>query len=337
MDGVFFERGVEGTFGSDDALFEAKEDVEVGVPGRADDGVHGAKIRMAALFAETGAISRRQIRRFFFNLWGIINLIKMKKPLLLVIVIFLSGIEAFSQRNDWLSLSIGGSFPVGEFASKDANDSHSGAADPGGLIDLSYLHPLGKGGFGLTAALRGRLNLIDQSATAAALASSDEGYQWSGKKAYWKTAALMVGAYYHVSVAKRWQVTGSILLGAADNRLPKYTITGLKNANNADPADVSLIELSTNGVSAVSFAALLKAGITYQLTRRYCLVANIGFWDLKPTFKNVSVEMLEGNGFVIPGLYIPSAATMVVVNSNTFNYTQPMNSVDLSVGIAMRL
>ena len=262
----------------------------------------------------------------------------MKIPLLPVIVIcLLFSIDAFSQSNDWLSLSLGGSFPVGEFASKNANDPQSGTADPGGLIDLSYMHPLGKVGFGLTAALRGRMNLIDQSATAAALASNDDGYQWSGKKAYWKTAALMVGAYYHVPVAKRWQVTGSVLLGAADNRLPKYTITGLKNANGADPRDVSLIELSTNGVSAVSFAALLKAGITYQLTRRYCLVANIGFWDLKPTFKNVSVEMLEGNGFVIPGLYIPSAATMVVVNSNTFSYTQPMNSVDLSVGIAMRL
>jgi hypothetical protein len=33
MDGVRLERGVEGTFGSDDALFEAKEGVEVGVPG----------------------------------------------------------------------------------------------------------------------------------------------------------------------------------------------------------------------------------------------------------------------------------------------------------------
>jgi hypothetical protein len=262
----------------------------------------------------------------------------MKTPLLLVIVIcLLFSIDAFSQSKDWLSLSVGGSFPVGAFASKNGNDPQSGTADPGGLIDLSYMHPLGKGGFGLTAALRGRMNLIDQSATTAALASTDDGYQWSGKKAYWKTAALMVGAYYHVPVAKRWQVTGSVLLGAADNRLPRYTITGLKNANSTDPADVSLIELSTNGVSAVSFAALLKAGITYQLTRRYCLVANIGFWDLKPTFKNVTVVGAEANGFPIPGLYTLNAATMVVVNSYTYDYRQPMNSVDLSVGIAMRL
>jgi hypothetical protein len=48
MDGVCLE--LEGPFGSDDALFEAIERVEVGVPGRADDdGVHGAKIRMAEL------------------------------------------------------------------------------------------------------------------------------------------------------------------------------------------------------------------------------------------------------------------------------------------------
>lgn len=262
----------------------------------------------------------------------------MKKPLLLILVISLVfSIDTFSQSNDWLSLSIGGSFPAGEFASKNANDLRSGAADPGGLIDLSYMHPLGKGGFGLTAALRGRMNPIDQSPAVPSNANGDD-YQWSGKKAYWKTAALMVGAYYHVPVVKRWQVTGSVLLGVADNRLPKYTITGLYNANSSDPGDVGLLQLSTNGVSAVSFAALLKAGITYQLTRRYSLLANIGFWELKPTFKNISVVTVYANGFVIPGNYsLQNAASVVESDSHTSNFTQPMNSVDLSVGIGVRL
>jgi hypothetical protein len=261
----------------------------------------------------------------------------MKKPFLFTLAICLLVLDSFSQGGDWLSLSVGGSFPAGEFGSKNGNDLRSGLADVGGLVDLFLMHPLGKGGFGLAADLRGRMNPIDQSAVGASLASGDQGYVWSGKKAYWRTAALMVGGYYHFPVAKRWQVIGSFLLGVADSRWPKYTITGIKNGNDPNPANVKVIVSSTNGVNAVSFSALLKGGVTYQLSGRWCLLSNIGFWDLRPTFKNVTVNKVEANGFVIPGIYSLNNATSLSEYTSTFYYTQPMNTVDLSVGIGMRL
>jgi hypothetical protein len=246
-------------------------------------------------------------------------------------------LDSFSQGGDWIGLSVGGSFPTGEFASKNGNDLQSGLADVGRLVDLSFMHSVGKGGFGLAADLRGRMNPIDQSAAGAAIAGADQGYVWSGKKAYWQTAALMVGAYYYFPVAKRWLVGGSVLLGAADSRLPKYTIMGIKNGNDPNPANVNVIVSSTNGVNAVSFSALLKAGVTYQLSGRWCLLANIGFWDLKSTFKNVTVNEVEANGFVIRGIYSLNNATSISEYTKTFYYTQPMNTIDLSVGIGMRL
>jgi hypothetical protein len=261
----------------------------------------------------------------------------MKKPFLFTLAICLFVLDSFSQGGDWLSLSVGGSFPTGEFASKNSNDLQSGLADFGRLVDLSFMYPVGKDGFGLAVDLRGRMNSIDQSAAGASLASGDQGYVWSGKKAYWESAALMVGPYYYFPVAKRWQVGGSVLLGTADSRLPKYTITGIKNWNDPNPADVNVIVSSTNGVNAVSFSALLKAGVTYQLSGRWCLLANIGFWDLRPTFKNVTVSEAEANGFVIRGIYSLNDAASISENTKTFYYTQPMNTIDLSVGIGMRL
>lgn len=261
----------------------------------------------------------------------------MKKPFLFTLAICLFVLDSFSQGGDWLSLSVGGSFPAGEFGSKNGNDLQSGLADVGGLVDLSFMHPVGKGGFGLAADLRGRMNPIDQSAVGASLASGDQGYVWSGKKAYWRTAALMVGGDYFFPIAKGWQVGGSVLLGVADSRWPKYTITGIKNGNDPNPANVSEIVSSTNGVNAVSFSASIQAGLTYQLKGRWCLLANIGFWDLRPTFKNVTVNEVEANGFVIRGIYSLNAATSISENTSTFYYKQPMNTMDLSVGIGMRL
>jgi hypothetical protein len=101
---------------------------------------------------------------------------------------------------------------------------------------------------------------------------------------------------------------------------------------------VSLIQVSTNSVSAVSFSALVKAGISYQLTGRFRLFGNIGFCDLKPTFKNTTVMVFEADGLVVPGIYsLNNSISAVSANSHTFNYIQPMNSIDLSVDIRMRL
>jgi hypothetical protein len=77
---------------------------------------------------------------------------------------------------------------------------------------------------------------------------------------------------------------------------------------------------------------------SYQLTGRFRLFGNIGFCDLKPTFKNTTVMVFEADGLVVPGIYsLNNSISAVSANSHTFNYIQPMNSIDLSVGIGMRL
>lgn len=266
----------------------------------------------------------------------------MKKALILILSGCLVGFYSIAQQatlkdpaseKGYLSLSLGGAFPIGEFASKNAQDIKSGIADPGGLLDLSYMHPLRNSPFGWTATLRARFNPIDGKAEASAFAAEESGFNWSEKHVSWETGAVLLGAYYHCPVAGRWQFRASLLAGVADSRLPASSIIGVRNDN----PPTELLQITTNKVSAVSFSALAKAGLVYFLNPRWSLIGELGFWYLKPTFKNVNQRIIDGKGLVVPGFISLSNATSVTISSYTNNYTHPMNTIDLSVGIAMRL
>ena len=256
----------------------------------------------------------------------------MKKNASIIFLFCLLRFHSFSQQG-YLSLSLGGAFPIGEFASKNVQDIKSGIANPGGLLDLSYMHPLGNSPFGWTATLRARFNPIDGKTEASAFAAEDPGFNWTEKHVSWETGAVLVGAYYHCPVAGRWQFRGSLLVGVADSRLPASSILGISNDN--PPSE--FVHITTNKVSAASFSALAKAGLVYSLNSRWSLIGELGFWYLKPTFKNVTEQVLDAKGLVVPGFISPSNATSVSLASYTHNYTQPMNTIDLSVGVVMRL
>jgi hypothetical protein len=259
----------------------------------------------------------------------------MKRPLFLSALACLSALYAFSQQNATLSLSIGPSQPVGKFADKNANDNQSGLAKHGGLIDISYSYLLKHSSFGLTASLRGRLNPIDLGAAVAPVAEANPGYQWSEPGASWKTAALMVGAYHCRTVARKVQVREAILLGVAEAYLPAYSASGIHQTD--DTSAESLIELNGKKAYATTFSGVATLGISYQWTKKFALLAGVDFWYLKPYFKSVTVSETMATGFIVPGqLSLQNAATISYQESTT-SYTQPMNSIDLSIGISMRL
>ena len=269
----------------------------------------------------------------------------MKKALILIFSFCLLAFHSFSQQNfvqepgvqkGYLSLSLGGAFPVGGYASRNSQDPTSGLANPGGLIDLSYILPVKNSPFAFKVSLRGRFNPIDAAADIAPLAASNPGYQWSEGKASWKTAALMVGTYYHCPVAKRWEFNAYVLAGAADSKLPAYTVMGIKT--DPDPSQEGFVQLSTSKVSAISFSELIGAGFSYRLARQFSLLANIGFWGLVPTFKNETVRETVVDGLNVPNVFtVSNSLNPIVANDHTFNYGQPMNTIDFSVGVAMRL
>lgn len=244
--------------------------------------------------------------------------------------------SSFAQQHGYLTLSAGPGFPVGEFANMDGNDPKSGIARPGGLVDLSYLHEIGNSHFGFTGTLRGRMNGISTSAAVAPFVAEYPNYSWSATKKTWKAATAMIGAYHHFSVTKNIYFEEALLLGVAVTALPDYSVTGLHDSG-VNQSLSSYIQASLQKKNTATFSGLVKVGGGYVLTNKLTLIANLGFWYLNPTFKNTTQKIVTLTQFGIPGNLSTVSANSVTYSEFTRNYTQNMSSIDLTVGLSLRL
>ncbi|HVW61258.1 MAG TPA: hypothetical protein VHC48_14505 [Puia sp.] len=257
----------------------------------------------------------------------------MKLLQILFVFACLSSVQAFSQQ---LNLSIGPSFPVGAFASKDGNDPASGLAKMGWMADISYSHGLRKSPhFGVTAILRGRLNSIDKEGMMAPFTESYPGYQWSASNSSWKTAALMGGAYYTTAISGKWSFTGTLAVGVAEAWLPEINLMAIVDSTGQG-GDANLLLVNNKQAHATTFTMMAKAGVLYKLTEKLSLTASVDYWFLKPDFV-LTQSVAFGRHMMIPGMYQLSNAASISTYSVRAPYSQQMNSFNLLVGVSMHL
>ena len=87
----------------------------------------------------------------------------MKKTFLtaaFLLFIFLNSYSQIGKQKGYLSLTIGPSFPIGNYAKSDVTNSLSGLAKMGGVINISYCRLTGKN-FGIAATLLGQINPLN--------------------------------------------------------------------------------------------------------------------------------------------------------------------------------
>jgi len=224
---------------------------------------------------------------------------------------------------------------VGAFASKDGNDPASGLAKTGWMADLSYMHDVGKGHFGLVGMVRGRVNGIDKGGASAPFKAELPAYQFGISSGSWKTAAVLAGGYYQAPINEKWSFTGMLAAGAAKAWLPEITVTGIVDST-AQGGDANLLLVKNEKADATVFTAMARAGVAYKLTGRFSLTASVDYWYLKPSFKLKQIVAF-GRHMVVPGFYSLSNAAEISVYSTTGKYSQQMNTLNLTVGVAMRL
>jgi hypothetical protein len=226
----------------------------------------------------------------------------MKRSLFFVISICLSALTSFSQDRGYLALSIGPAFPVGEFANKDANDQRSGLANPGGLLDISYMGKRHNTHFGFTASLFLRMNSINSGALEEPFQTTYPDYNWSVSKQPWEAGAAMIGAYWNYPMAKKMYFEGALLFGVAETMLPQTTVTGIQDSMVANQPVSNLVQATTKKKYATTFSQSIKVGIGYKLTNKLSLQAELSFWYLNPTFKQVTQTVIAEQGLVVPGI-----------------------------------
>jgi len=160
-------------------------------------------------------------------------------------------------------------------------------------------------------------------------------YQWSLDSKSWKTAAVMGGVYVSAS-NKKFRARNVLMIGVAKAWMPAMTLKGIQDST-AYGGYVNLIQAWNEKTNATTFTAMIGTGGAFRLTDKFFLNVNLDYWWLKPTF-----TLVENVGFaqhlVVPGVYtLSNAGYPVVLDQATRKYSQAMNSINLTVGVSMKL
>lgn len=233
----------------------------------------------------------------------------MKKTLFLFVLIFCSATFSYSQNKGYVSISIGPSIPIGDFASKDVNNNSAGFAKTGAVLDISFAYKLGKN-LGVCAMLRGQADNFDNAAFGNVLAIQT-GVNWSVKSNPWSIGGLMFGANASYPINKKISFESKAMIGFLRVASPEIntTISGTGGAN----------WVKQNSVVSTSFSYLLCGGFKFDIGKKTCLLTNLDYLVSKPEFRNVEVTSSNGGA--------PQLST----------FRQSIQTINFSIGVGLLL
>ncbi len=235
-----------------------------------------------------------------------------------------NGYSQSSQDKEHFSLSIGPSFPIGDYANKDVSSKSSGIAKTGQVINIAYTRLLQKQS-GIAVTVHGQRNPVNTKTFENYL--DNTGFpNWKMEKASWLFSSLLFGGYCQFPVAGSGGVlfTTKATIGAVYAKSPEL------NGASKSSTHSGLIEQTS--VSAFGLSYLLNAGINYHLNNKIFLLGEAEYFGTpKLKFKNVKSTFrsatFTSNGFPI------SAQEQ----SSTTDGKQAISSINLNFGIGLRL
>jgi len=209
----------------------------------------------------------------------------MKKEILNIIILFFCISYVFSQSNNrnYVGLSIGPSFPNGDFVKTDLDDSTSGWAKTGVALSFSYAHRFTHN-FGVIVMITYSGNNFNGLAYGDALMQSDTNYSLSVESvSNWTGGGIMVGPYLRFPLGDNfsWDFRG--LFGFYGANSPQLIIRATDN--RTDPPEKS--EYYRQRSNAFSYAYSFGTGFKYKLSKYYILLF-VDYLKSPLKFDNVS-------------------------------------------------
>lgn len=204
----------------------------------------------------------------------------MKKSLFLSLF-FLASFGVYAQnfkKESSIAISVGPSFPVGEFANKNLYDERDGLASVGGYASIAYNYQFSRF-FGAVAAVDGRIHGVDKNALKAYTLPTGSGASLSLETSTWRFLRAMVGVSQTVPITKNEKLALEVkeLIGVQFSNSPEVKTTGFI------PGVGSL-----NGVqesqSKNSFAYGLGIGLNYKVANKLKLKLFGEYQGSSPTF-----------------------------------------------------
>lgn len=235
----------------------------------------------------------------------------MKRTITVMIALFALITSSYSQdEKGFIGISLGPSIPIGDFASKDVKNSSAGGADPGAIFNLSFSYKLGESNFGIAGLLHGQSNpfnsqvlidnVFDQSAPVNLTVESEN----------WEIGGLMLGGFGSFPITQKVSFDTRAMIGYLNASSPEFTITYSTNAQKG--------WIKTESASTYSLSYLVGAGFKFDVGKKIYLLTNVDYLSSNPEFTDVSIKSSDGN-------------------SQKKTIKQSINSINLSVGIALKL
>ncbi|MBB2144997.1 outer membrane beta-barrel protein [Pedobacter sp. LMG 31464] len=208
----------------------------------------------------------------------------MKKTLLLGLITFLYfNVNAQTiTKKSAIGISIGPSFPLGDFGDKDISNENSGLAKIGGFLGIDYSYTFSKY-FGGIVSLQGRLHSVDENALSAYAVPDGTGASLSMKTTAWKTGSIMAGIFHTVPLTKNEKLNFEVraLAGLQSTSSPKIDV-------NVFIPGMGSFNSSQESTSVNSFTYSLGMAFKYSLDNRMALKLGGDYNGAQPKFSTYS-------------------------------------------------
>ena len=211
-----------------------------------------------------------------------------------------------------VGFSIGPALVIGDFASKDIDNSDAGFTNSGISNTISFSYRLGESPYGITALFSGQSHSYDNQALTNIAFRAYPQNNWYATSTLWQIGSTLVGGYGNFELSPKAVLVPRVLLGIASSTSPELTYT----AFSVPSGNMAWVE--QNSGSSLSFAYQIGLGALFNMGDRISIISSLDFFGTKPEF--VDNEIKDSDGGV------------------TFDtWSQRISTFNLSVGLAYRL
>lgn len=187
--------------------------------------------------------------------------------LLLATILFSTTTLGQNTNRNYIGLSVGPSFTMGKFASTNFNDSTSGWAKTGVMIEVDYAYRLTHN-FGLMAMISFSSNGFKSISFRDSLnvAHPDTSFSVEGVS-NWSGGGIMIGPYLRFPLGGNlsWDIRG--VFGFYGGTTPKITIRATDELTGED-----LVPVTRQSARAYSYSYMVGTGFKYKLSNYYILL-----------------------------------------------------------------
>jgi hypothetical protein len=209
-----------------------------------------------------------------------------------------------------IGILVGPSIPVGDFGSKNYDNGFAGFAVTGATFEIAVDYKLGKGNWGVAATMRGQANSHDFMAYQNELENHYGGVNWFVESDVWTVGGIMLGAFRDFPIDKSISFKPRFLVGFPSASSPNITTTAYGSGNSN--------WVRSNKAYSRNFGYLLGLGFKFDMSKKLSILANADNFGTLQEFRQV--EILNSDGM-----------------RSYDTYLQPMNSINLSIGLAVKI